>query len=754
MARSKRLTTRQGVRLWTVKQSPFLQGGVPTYKFDPTDCTFNAKMAKRTAPGPFLTAPIVQDKWIPTGSTPDQLTLPKGTVIDGEFSDNMDGYQGAINLWITPEWDGDDGKTHNIYCPFGPTTIGLYKYSDNKLYWQLGVRFYGTDVSAWTAGTTYHVVARWDTKNTLDGTNYLCVTIDDVHDFGREQIPDGNVTGTMYVGGGTHSANAIIEGLTVYRRPLFDGTYGIDVGNGDEINLIHASGSGLDPCLVTGSWDVVFCLPTDSTIGEITTGTIDAWSHPHNANLLGDGGFMLDGDYSNDGWVAEGSILDAQAMATAQKIFNGGYKVGCDDQNEGLYKDYTCSAGDDFVIRAIGHSDGNSIPRVILYDQTNTVEIGKLTGSNASTRTAPDVFIFAGTAPAGCTTLRVKLINSHWPSPTENIYWHQCELLNNRFDNPSLETFTGGDPNIPTGWSNNALDAGDLESENSIVHSGSFSAQFNTTASANELVYQNIGSAAGRFHCVGALLYGDDTYGINVGLITTSQFANQNGSTNLMLATNTSASWLHKAVVLRQKGSTANAGFGSRTNDATGARYVDDVYAILLNTVTLTVTPASEANSAENGGIRVDGLDACTQPISGLGATSGKVRFGWTPRHGDGDFEKFGVASPNVCRLWKDTANYIQLYSTTGDELTLRMRIAGGAETPDTWNASGIVAGTEYLIEIEYNSTQLTASFDGTVRMTVAYGGGIDWGANIPDTAYMGSNNAETQQFDAVFAAP
>jgi len=53
---------------------------------------------------------------------------------------------------------------------------------------------------------------------------------------------------------GSHStadirpANSIIEGLTVYRRPLWDGDYGVDVGNGDEVALISA---GVDPCTVT-----------------------------------------------------------------------------------------------------------------------------------------------------------------------------------------------------------------------------------------------------------------------------------------------------------------------------------------------------------------------------------------------------------------------------------------------------------------------------------------------------------------------
>ena len=80
---------------------------------------------------------------------------------------------------------------------------------------------------------------------------------------------------------GSAPANAIIEGLTIYRRPLYDGAYGSNVGNGDEINLIYNSGTGKDPTLVTGSWDVVFALPTNSTVGALATGTGEALSHPH-----------------------------------------------------------------------------------------------------------------------------------------------------------------------------------------------------------------------------------------------------------------------------------------------------------------------------------------------------------------------------------------------------------------------------------------------------------------------------------------
>ncbi|GAH32054.1 unnamed protein product, partial [marine sediment metagenome] len=47
-----------------------------------------------------------------------------------------------------------------------------------------------------------------------------------------------------------------------------------------------------------------------------------------------------------------------------------------------------------------------------------------------------------------------------------------------------------------------------------------------------------------------------------------------------------------------------------------------------------------------------------------------------------------------------------------------------------------------------------TVSFDGTVRLTEVYAGGIDFGANIPDVAYIGQKQTSILQGDAVFNAP
>jgi len=338
------MRTHQGIRLWTVKQAPFLEGRY-SWNYSPGDVVFTPGMAKRIAPGPFATAPIVQGKIGDSSLDGDILRCNQGPNINGNFYSTTDSNQGHVSLWFTPEWSSVDySSSSKIAYLLGNGTLDLtYQYDQTRFIFYVGGT-YMTKGYSLVAGTPYKLDFRWDIKNTLDGINYGCISINDVHTFGVKTQPNEARPGYSIVIGNkatnepTHPANGIIEGLTIYRRPLFDGTYGVDVGNGDEINLIYAAGAGKDPCLVTGSWDVCFCLPTNSTVGELVTGEGEAWSHPHNSNLLGAGGFMMDGTYTNDGWADEGTPTAFAALATAEKIFNGGYKVTSDAADEAFTK--------------------------------------------------------------------------------------------------------------------------------------------------------------------------------------------------------------------------------------------------------------------------------------------------------------------------------------------------------------------------------------------------------------------------------
>ncbi len=296
-------------RVRHIKRKLHAEDEIAWEQFDLGTMDFAAAMVKREAPGPFEAAPIIQGKFDGSG-VPDRVTFPRGNLIGNQtqiWYANLDPYQGSIVFWITPEWEGDDGNIYTVLRS-NQDTFRLLKLNTDTLYLEISGQTLTADVSGWTAGTTYQVAIRWDTQNTLDGTNYLCISIDDAHSFGGASAPGvitpgpTNEIGWSNTTGGIRPANAIIEAPIFYRRPLFDGTYGVRPMNGnqyagDEINAIWNAGAGRDPTLVTGSEDVVLCVPTDSDDGgELTTGAGEAWSWPVGDNLLDvhgawDGGF-------------------------------------------------------------------------------------------------------------------------------------------------------------------------------------------------------------------------------------------------------------------------------------------------------------------------------------------------------------------------------------------------------------------------------------------------------------------------------
>lgn len=270
--------------------------------------TFTTGSAKRDAPGPFTAAPIVQgDPNNLSSLTDDIVSASRGTQVSGNFYANFDGVAGSVVLWWTPEFAYDSlSGTGDHYLWYISSSYFLsYEYDNDRYNLTVGGQSL-TVSSNVAAGTTYSLVARWDTQNVIQGTNYASLSIDDTHSFGITTQPTaGAPDSTIYIGGNgtTGAGSGLIEGLTIYRRVLYDGANGINVGNGDEINLIYNAGSGKDPTLITGSWDVVFALPTNSSTGPLATGTGNAWTHPHSSNLLytsttNIGGFMINGTYT------------------------------------------------------------------------------------------------------------------------------------------------------------------------------------------------------------------------------------------------------------------------------------------------------------------------------------------------------------------------------------------------------------------------------------------------------------------------
>lgn len=338
---------------------PLWGGGLGAFKFDPALVTFTPGMAKRTSPGPFETAPIVQGKFDGSG-VPDTIIFDRGDQISRNFYANIDGYQGSLNFWWIPEKDRDGAQTdpEYIWYDLAGKYHFVYEHDNQRFSLRAGE---GADIGyvSYTAvaGTMVHLVFRWDTKNTLDGTNYFSLSINNVHTFVVSTLPTQATPGSsLYVGseGFFFPANAIIEGETVYRRPLFDGTYGVaanwdDSGPIDEIEEIYNAGAGQDPCLITGSWDIVFCLPTDSTAGALVTGNGEGWSHPHSSGVLKHQ-WLEDGGYLGRPWA----VISTTSPKTV---------IDC---GSGATLDDICAAGADITVEAWVRYDNEGVSSIII----------------------------------------------------------------------------------------------------------------------------------------------------------------------------------------------------------------------------------------------------------------------------------------------------------------------------------------------------------------------------------------------------
>jgi len=296
---------------------------IPTFNLDTALATFTAKMAKRTAPGPFAAAPIVQGKFDNSG-TGDIVSFSRGSQVSGSWYDNMDGNQWEFGCQFTPEI-ATSGTTGMAYLFYASSNHYLaYDYDNDRFELKIGSQTV-TDAHTLVSGTTLSIIAGGSSINKYDGTNYGRISVNDIHTYGAPTQPTASAPdATIYVGSnnGANACHGIIEGAFLVRIQLYDGTNGIDLGEGD----IIAAHSFADVAETIGSWDTTWSMPTNATAGELATGTGNAWSHPHSSNLITPAdGFMTNGTVWTN-WTAEGSPINPAVLATAEKIYNWGYK--------------------------------------------------------------------------------------------------------------------------------------------------------------------------------------------------------------------------------------------------------------------------------------------------------------------------------------------------------------------------------------------------------------------------------------------
>jgi len=335
--------------------------GWPPLDFDLGSITFTAGMSKRTGQGPFAAAPIVQGDWDFSG-TGDVVSFSRGSQVSGSWYDNMDGNQWFFFTFWTPEHSYDDitGKIYLLYA--SSAHYVAYDFDNDRFEVCIGTQTSTADKEI-AAGTTYALVAGGSSVNTIDGTDYARISVDDTHTFGATTQPTASAPdATIYLGSnnGANACGGILEGSVLVRDMPFDGTYGTDLSIGDVINLHYAAGAGADLATFIGSWDTTWSNPTNSTTGALVTGTGEAWSHPHSSNVV-EHGWAEDGGYLGGPYalIYNGSStwVDCGSNATLDDLGAAGATV----QVEGWFRSDGSSSTEQIYHKGNGLSTGHMV---------------------------------------------------------------------------------------------------------------------------------------------------------------------------------------------------------------------------------------------------------------------------------------------------------------------------------------------------------------------------------------------------------
>lgn len=579
----------------------------------------------------------------------DALTFSRGERVRGTHYENADPGQGSIVVWVSLLASLDEDAGPSWLFSLSGLTVALAAGGDLIVeVADVGPFTFPAVASSWALGEPHLLVLRWDSRQPVDDIHHLLVHVDNA--VYREQTEAWTApapAALQVVGardeGCRESAGAALAGLTVYRRVLYDGSWGVDLGRGSEVGQIWDDGDGGDPVAFTGSWDVVFALPGDRRTlrlddDSLEGGAAEAWSHPVLADLLeGQGHLEREDVLGGELWEVTDEAGVA-AIPPADQLEGGGVALSFDDPSAGAFVALRPVPGDDLVARALVHSPGAGVPNLMLVDPEAGVELTQVAGSAGTRRDRPEELVLTFEVPDGVRLVHLYLQDA--AGSAAPVMWHHVEVFANLLDNPSLErteTAAGCNCTVPAGWSADSDVIGTAATPDS--HTGAAALLIdNPQANRSSHVRVEPALEEARHYNVGAMfrfVAGSDEPAIHI--TNGSLFSNgaelqfNNDAKFRTVGTDEPDRWQHlTGVGWRLRNTSLNSQndlirFGGFRGPA--HLIVDDAYLFALRRVPLTAGPASAAASVgPDGLLRVDEGDEVTGEVD-VTASGGEVSY-------------------------------------------------------------------------------------------------------------------------------
>ena len=132
-----------------------------------------------------------------------------------------------------------------------------------------------------------------------------------------------------------------------------------------------------------------------------------------------------------------------------------------------------------------------------------------------------------------------------------------------------------------------------------------------------------------------------------------------------------------------------------------------------------------------------------------VAAGADSLTFNITKRHAAADVAKFGVSTPYEFHWYEDANNYMYVYWSAANTLTLTYNASGGGEQTGNYDATGAWdADATKEVQIVWGASSCVLNIDGSAEITIAQAASF---AAMTANFYFGSDKDGANQSDSAY---